>query len=67
MCRCAVINKSKADQGHKKGHVPRALHEALINGHLKAAKKGAKYEHRPTILSLLCSVFRSSVANSLRP
>ena len=39
-CTCAVdIRKEKADHGHKKGHAPRALHGALIHGHLKAANK----------------------------
>ena len=37
---CAVDRK--ADHGHKKGHAPRALHGALIHGHLKAANKGAR-------------------------
>jgi len=34
-CICAV--DEKADHGHKEGHAPRALHGALIHGHLKAA------------------------------
>ena len=39
-CICAA--DKKADHGHKKGHAPRALHWALIHGHLKAANKGAR-------------------------
>ena len=39
-CTCAA--DKKADHGHKKGHAPRALHGALIHGHLKAANKGAR-------------------------
>jgi hypothetical protein len=30
--------------GTKKGHTPRALHGALIHGHLKAANKGVRYD-----------------------
>ena len=43
-----------------KGHVPRALHEALINGHLKAAKKGAT--KRPQTYTL----FRSELITPLK-
>jgi hypothetical protein len=40
---CAV--DKKADQGHKKGHAPRALHGAFIDRHLQTSHKGAKNTH----------------------
>ena len=43
--QCSSVESGPRDHGHKKGHVPRALHKALINGHLEAAKKEVLRTH----------------------